>query len=395
MITQFRVQNFKALRDVKLDLTPIHVLIGPNDSGKTSILQAIEALSRSVDYRLPPAFTGAWEARELVWRQSDVAIVFGASISLGSSAYGYTLECEFGPESRNVTVTTEAVDVPGDGPYGLPHSRHDTSFFFQFVHAPSEAKLPKHEVTEIIRTCSSSLRGVHRYRWSPSMLALPVAIDPSRESRLEESGFGLAQLLDEIMNFDRKAFVELEEKFFSIFRQYDAIRLLVTGKAFRAADSGYSGAVKLDQAPGKKIVMRRIDGTEIAASQLSDGTLIVLAYLAVLYSPQPPSFLLIEEPENGIHPLRLREVVKILRDVVNEQDKTQVILTTHSPYVVDRFEPNEVTLCRMQEAGEVRVQRLIDSPLVKQQKDLFTLGEIWTLEGDEALSATASDATAT
>jgi predicted ATPase len=141
--------------------------------------------------------------------------------------------------------------------------------------------------------------------------------------------------------------------------------------------------------------MRRIDGTEIAASQLSDGTLIVLAYLAVLYSPQPPSFLLIEEPENGIHPLRLREVVKILRDVVNEQDKTQVILTTHSPYVVDRFEPNEVTLCRMQEAGEVRVQRLIDSPLVKQQKDLFTLGEIWTLEGDEALSATASDATAT
>jgi AAA15 family ATPase/GTPase len=73
MITECRVQNFKALRDVTLKLTPIHVLIGPNDSGKTSVLQAIEALSRSVDYRLNEAFPGDWEGRELAWRHSDVA----------------------------------------------------------------------------------------------------------------------------------------------------------------------------------------------------------------------------------------------------------------------------------------------------------------------------------
>ncbi len=50
MITRFQVQNYKALRDVILDLTPMHVLIGPNDAGKTSILEAITALCRSVDY---------------------------------------------------------------------------------------------------------------------------------------------------------------------------------------------------------------------------------------------------------------------------------------------------------------------------------------------------------
>ena len=43
MITRFRVQNYKALRDVTLDLTPMHVLIGPNDSGKTSVLEALAA----------------------------------------------------------------------------------------------------------------------------------------------------------------------------------------------------------------------------------------------------------------------------------------------------------------------------------------------------------------
>ena len=44
MITRFQVQNYKALRDVTLDLTPMHVLIGPNDTGKTSILEAMTAL---------------------------------------------------------------------------------------------------------------------------------------------------------------------------------------------------------------------------------------------------------------------------------------------------------------------------------------------------------------
>lgn len=48
MIKRLEVQNYKALRDITLDLTPIHVLIGPNDSGKTSALEAITALCRSV-----------------------------------------------------------------------------------------------------------------------------------------------------------------------------------------------------------------------------------------------------------------------------------------------------------------------------------------------------------
>jgi AAA15 family ATPase/GTPase len=58
MITAFRVQNFEALRDVALDLTPIHALIGPNDTGKTSVLEAIDALCRSVDHNLSDAFEG-------------------------------------------------------------------------------------------------------------------------------------------------------------------------------------------------------------------------------------------------------------------------------------------------------------------------------------------------
>ena len=109
---------------------------------------------------------------------------------------------------------------------------------------------------------------------------------------------------------------------------------------------------------------------------MSDGVLLVLAYLTIL----------VEEPENGMHPKRLQEVLGILRELVKEQSKTQVILTTHSPYVLDLFEPEEVSLCQMGEDGAVSVHRLSESQKVKEQAKIFTLGEIWTAEGDEALA---------
>lgn len=391
MITQFRVRNFKALRDVTLDLTPIHVLIGPNDSGKTSILQAIEALSRSVDYPLAQAFTGAWEGRDLVWRHLGVNVVLSAAVATETGQCRYEFDCDFSPSGNDVMVRNERLNAPPNV-YVLTDHPSPTTFMKRYAGGRQQPpKLPE-DAVPLVDCIYSAVRGVHAYRWTPSMLALPVAIDASRESHLEESGFGLAQLLDEIMNFDRSAFASLEEKFFSIFKQYDAIRLLVTSKAFGADDAGFSGAVRLRTAAGKKIVMRRTDGTEVAASQLSDGTLIVLAYLAVLYSPRPPSFLLIEEPENGIHPARLDDVIKILRGLVKEQGKTQVILTTHSSYVVDQFAPEEVTLCRMGDDGAVSVRRLSDSPIVQKQKDYFSLGEIWIGEGDEDLSKSTRDA---
>ena len=125
---------------------------------------------------------------------------------------------------------------------------------------------------------------------------------------------------------------------------------------------------------------------DVGAEQMSDGALLVLAYLTVLYSPEAPSVLLVEEPENGIHPHRLKDVLDILRKLVTAQRKTQVIMTTHSPYVVDEFAPTEVSVCQQTEPGNVVVKRLAESPKVREQLDVFTLGEIWTSEGDEALA---------
>ena len=66
MLTRLEFTNYKALKCVTLELTPFHVLIGANDTGKTSILEVITALSRSVDHQLAAAFIGRWSGLGLV-----------------------------------------------------------------------------------------------------------------------------------------------------------------------------------------------------------------------------------------------------------------------------------------------------------------------------------------
>ena len=231
-----------------------------------------------------------------------------------------------------------------------------------------------------------SLAGVHFYRWDPRLLGLPVAPDSKRRFRMEPSGFGLALCLDDILGYDRKRFTQLEDRFREIFPQIKSIKL-IPEPAYRAPTDDPVQIPMLQRAEGKGIHFEFTAGGELVpAAQVSDGVLLVLAYLTVLYLPQPPRVLLVEEPENGIHPKRLQDVLKILKDVVKQQEQTQVILTTHSPYVVDLFSPEEVTLCQQMGDGSVSVRRLSESQTVRDQLDVFTLGEIWTAEGDEALS---------
>ena len=70
MLTSLHVQNFKCLRDVQLALGPFTVLIGPNDSGKSSILDAIRLVGRTVVEPVPNVFCDDNDRRQLAWKQT-------------------------------------------------------------------------------------------------------------------------------------------------------------------------------------------------------------------------------------------------------------------------------------------------------------------------------------
>lgn len=384
MITQFRVQNYKALRDVTLDLTPIHVLIGPNDTGKTSILDAIAALCRSVDHDAAQTFTGIWEGRSLVWNSDpDLPVSFATTVEDGHQSFEYLLSFRFPIADRQATIEDEHIACPADTE-SCTVRHHSARTGVNRIVRRGDAQ--PNDPLEPARAVHHALVGVHSYRWVPSFLALPAAPDAGRRFRMEHSGFGLVLCLDDITGFDVHRFLAVEERFKAVFPDVESIKLLPE-PAYRTPSNDPLQVPMLNRADGKGLYFKFVDGgPPVPASQVSDGMLLVLAYIAILHLPEPPRVLLVEEPENGIHFKRLQDVLTILRDLVKEQSHTQVILTTHSPYVVDLFEPKEVTLCKKEDDGSISTHRLSDSKTVREQLDVFTLGEIWTAEGDDALA---------
>lgn len=115
------------------------------------------------------------------------------------------------------------------------------------------------------------------------------------------------------------------------------------------------------------------------AHQMSDGTLKVFAYLLLLEDPEPPPFLCIEEPENGLYHKLLEALASEFRSHANTKGKgSQIFLTTHQPYLVDALKPDEVWVMEKGPDGFSQIRRASDIELVRSLvAEELPLGSLW------------------
>jgi predicted ATPase len=118
------------------------------------------------------------------------------------------------------------------------------------------------------------------------------------------------------------------------------------------------------------------------AQQMSDGTLKVFAYLLLLADPNPPPFICIEEPENGLHHKLLESLaVEFRAHARNNRSQSQVFLTTHQPYLVDALNPEEVWVLRKGKDGFSTVARASEVMAIKELvAEGLPLGGLWYSE---------------
>lgn len=115
------------------------------------------------------------------------------------------------------------------------------------------------------------------------------------------------------------------------------------------------------------------------AQQMSDGTLKIFAYLLLLEDPDPPPFLCIEEPENGLYHKLLNALASEFRDHANRRPaSSQVFVTTHQPYFVDALEPDEVWIMEKGGDGFSTVSRASENEIVTSMVEQgLPLGGLW------------------
>ena len=111
------------------------------------------------------------------------------------------------------------------------------------------------------------------------------------------------------------------------------------------------------------------------ADELSEGTLYFLALLCIVHQPNPPKLLLLEEPEKGIHPRRIHEVMKFIFQLAEDKD-IQVIMTSHNEHVLEEFAiiPEAVFIFDKDDEGATFVKNLQKDIIEPDTKKAIELG---------------------
>ena len=140
--------------------------------------------------------------------------------------------------------------------------------------------------------------------------------------------------------------------------------------------------IKTEKTPDGRLLLQFNDKgfqDPFYAQQMSDGTLKVFAYLLLLEDPSPPPFLCIEEPENGLYHKLLETLANEFREhATGRKGGSQVFITTHQPYFIDAFEPEEVWVLKKGENGFTTIRRASENTVVKNMVgEGLPLGGLW------------------
>jgi predicted ATPase len=209
---------------------------------------------------------------------------------------------------------------------------------------------------------------------------LTMAAVPQPGIVLEPSGANLAAVLDVMQNSpDRSDFEALQKAL------HDAIPTL-RGIVLPPAAKG-PGAIAGAKALEFILSQNGQSPVTIPASLASGGSLLLSAYLTLAYT-QTPGLLLIEEPENGLHPNRLQMVLDLMRKMSRGEvgnRKRQIVLTTHNPLLLNYAKPEEVRVFVRDPEQGTRVFPMTKVADIDRLLNEFALGELWYMLGEERL----------
>jgi predicted ATPase len=214
------------------------------------------------------------------------------------------------------------------------------------------------------RTYEEEVRSFRMFSFDPRKLSQTASV--SRITEFEADGGNLAGILDFLRDIEPERWKALNDELGLWFPEFDQI-------LFDRHESG------------KSIILRTREGKhKIKASDLSDGTLLSLAYLTVAYLPDPPQTVCFEEPERGIHPRLLVNIQEAMYRLAypenfgDDRDPIQVIATSHSPYLLDLYKdhPEEIVISSKDENG-VHFEKLVDKPHINKILQGEALGEVW------------------
>lgn len=353
MISRLCLQNYKRHANTEITLAPLTVLVGPNGSGKTSVLEALHLLS-------------GLDKADLVGEPQrpspslKVRRVAGVS-TMRLGAYGAS-------QSETRTLVMDLVRMPHNGWEGSTTSHGGVQ------------QLPDGAGTLTVVRSDLPFVGPLGY-WPELHLAVFLRLNVTRVAlatrvaaitQIGEDGAGLATVIANRKLADESSIRSMQDALKDLVPEFEALRIFPTtvNTAGGTSHSGYR--MEFDMQSGKGI----------AAEDISQGTLLLLALLSVVHSPERPRLLLLDDVEAGLHPEAQMKLAKLLRALTEHDDSLQIVMATHSPFMVDAVEPEAVVVFAKKPDGTVATRLLSEHPEHERLKGTLTSGQLWTLDSE-------------
>lgn len=408
MLKKLRIRHFKSIEQADIDLADINIFVGNNGSGKSNVIDAIRFLRDVATHGLDRALSdrhGIDSVRQ--WSPTKpYRITLGANFERGplTAEYEVAIEsakglfqvvredaaiedaqefefehegelveyCEYAYTTINrdkaghVTVSKRTLtQPPNEEPpncYSIlwaPKAKHDEEK--HQIDSVDEVTLHLRFLPRLFNL-RRILSDFQAYSIYPNTLRSPQ--EPSSETFLSPEGRNLGSVVKRMRKTKRgvEALGLVTDALKAIHPNLERISILSVG--------GYLvPQFHMLEPSGKRHIFN--------VSQMSDGTLRVFGLLVALYQEPRPAVIALEEPEQTVNPA----IVGVIADAIKEVSKrSQILVTTHSPHLLDQFDPGNVRSVELQE-GRTIVSPINPTQVEVVRERLFSLGELLVSEG--------------
>ena len=381
MIKRLKVSNFLSLKDIDLEFGPRNVLIGPNMSGKSNLIDCFRFLAEIVQQSGPQ--TALWTAvsnrggfDELLWKGAgERRVSFELTVELSASGksarstrYDYRVSISDINNISYLDIDEETLtsDSTGSVQTILEANSKETRIDL------GDGRINRGKLNQqsaLWSTPSSSECGRFRdfvlgwrfYNLIPALMREGNAPEP--EVKLDPRGKNLSSWLLTLQ----------------LYPDFERIKQVCRDVLPDMAE------MLFQPNPSKNISVstreRYFEGN-FPISRMSDGELAFAALMSLILAPKTltPPLLCIEEPENYLHPKLLETVVEVLNQRARELGNraAQIIATTHSPYLVDKLNLDDLVVAE-KEKGATKFTRPSNKRKLREllSRREMGLGELW------------------
>ena len=387
MIRSIRLKNFFSFATQEINLGDLNALVGINGVGKSNMIKALQVLKAVItDGDVENLFINQWGGFDAVMFMGNselnpaiqLEFEFNPDV-LGQYGYHfrepvfYRLRFHKVASSQNYYLCEGFHTKYSDGKINYRYMQIDNGSGFVKEGRGGEQQLVNYELDSASESILSQLVDKDRYyqiytlreaikdiaiytyfnTTASSAIRKPVL--PGFTNRLAKDGSNLPQVLNAIKVTDKQNYAKISDALTSV------------NPNFRGFDFNFLGTnieLLLDEASLNRA---------IHVTHISDGTLRYLCLLAIVFNPRRGRLVCIDEPEVGLHPDMLSE---LMQAIIDNSDKTQFIISTHSNLLLNQLPVSDVIVFEKDENNSTLVKEFRDKEYLDWAEQ-YTTGTLW------------------